>query len=65
MLVEADVLGIDSALNNVVGDLIHLYTTAILQVEASDLVAGSIVDLGRFCSQIGVGILVVGQILKP
>ena len=65
MLVEALVLNVDGALQHVRRDLILGDGLAVLRVEARDLVAVAIDDLGGFAHQIGVGVGIVGQIGQP
>lgn len=65
VLVEALVLDVDGALQHVRRDLVLGDGLAVLRVEARDLVAVAIDDLGGFTHQIGVGVGIVGQIGQP
>ena len=65
VLVEALVLNVDGALQHVGGNLVLGDGLAVLRVEARDLVAVAIDDLGGFAYQIGIGVGVVGQIGQP
>ena len=65
MLVEALVLNVDGALQHVRGNLVLGDGLAVLRVEARDLVAVAVDDLGGLAHQIRVGVGVVGQIGQP
>ena len=65
VLVEALVLDVNGALQHVGGDLVLGDGLAVLRVEARDLVAVAVDDLGGLAYQIRVGVGVVGQIGQP
>ena len=65
VLVEALVLDVNGALQHVGGDLVLGDGLAVLRVEARDLVAVAVDDLGGLAHQIRVGVGVVGQIGQP
>ena len=65
VLVEALVLGVDGALDDVVGDLVERHGATVLQVVRHDLVAVGVVDARGLGDEEGVGGGVVGQVLEP
>ena len=65
VLVETLVLDVDRALQDVRGDLVLGDGLAVLGIEAGDLVAVAVNNLGRLADQIGVGVGVVGQVGQP
>ena len=65
VLVEALVLDVNGALQHVGGDLVLGDRLAVLRVEARNLVAVAVDDLGGLAHQIRVGVGVVGQIGQP
>ena len=65
VLVEADVLGVHRALEHVGGDLVFRHAPAVLQVVLGDHVVVGVVDLRRLGNQVGVGRVVVRQVLQP
>ena len=65
VLVEADVLGVDGALDDVGGDLLHGDGASVLEVELGDDVAVGVIDLRGLGDEVGVGRGVVWQVLEP
>ena len=65
VLVEALVLGVHGALEDVRGDLVELDRAALLEVVGRDLVAVGVVDTRRLGDEVGVRRGVVGQVLQP
>ena len=65
VLVEADVLGVDGARDDVGGDLVHGDGATVLEVELGDHVALGVEYLGGLGDEVGVGGRVVGEVLEP
>ena len=65
VLVEADVLDVDGGVDDPLRDLVHRDGATVLQVVLGDLVAVGVIERRGLCDQIGVGRLVVGQVLEP
>ena len=65
VLVEALVLGVDGAPDDVVGDLVERHRATVLQVVGNDLVAVGVIDARGLRHEEGIGRGVVGQVLEP
>ena len=65
VLVEALVLGVDGALEDVRRHLVEVDRATILQEVGRDLVAGGVIDARGLGNEVGVGRRVVGKVLEP
>ena len=65
MLVEADVLRVDRALEDIRGHLVDRDGAAVLHIELCYHVAIRVIDLRRLCCQVGVCRRIVRQVLEP
>ena len=63
--IEALILSINGALNNIRRNLIQGNRATLLQIEVSNVVTLGVINAGRLCYQIGISRVVIWQVLEP
>ena len=63
--IEALILSVNGALNNIRRNLIQGNRATLLQIEVCNVVALRVINAGRLCYQIGISRVVIWQVLEP